>query len=70
MRFALVAATLTTAAALTAVPALAQLTNGVVAPEFTAKAALGGDVQQFDLKAALAKGPVVLYFFPKSFTKG
>ena len=23
-----------------------------------------------DLKAALAKGPVVLYFFPKSFTQG
>jgi peroxiredoxin Q/BCP len=70
MRLALIAATLTTAAALTALPALAQLTNGAAAPEFTAPAALGGDVLQFDLKAALAKGPVVLYFFPKSFTKG
>ena len=31
---------------------------------------MGGDVSTFDLRAALAKGPVVLYFFPKSFTKG
>jgi peroxiredoxin len=48
----------------------AQLEHGAPAPEFTAQAALGGDVQTVDLKAALAKGPVVLYFFPKSFTSG
>lgn len=51
-------------------PAGAELTNGTPAPEFTAQAALGGDVRTVDLKAALAKGPVVLYFFPKSFTTG
>jgi peroxiredoxin len=51
-------------------PALAALTVGAPAPEFTAQAALGGSVQTFDLKAALAKGPVVLYFFPQSFTTG
>lgn len=56
--------------ALTAQPAAAQLKNGVAAPDFTARAALGGDVADFRLKAALAKGPVVLYFFPKSFTSG
>jgi thioredoxin-dependent peroxiredoxin len=48
----------------------AQLEHGAPAPEFTAEAAIGGEVRAFDLKAALAKGPVVLYFFPKSFTSG
>ena len=51
-------------------PASAALKDGAAAPEFTAQAAQGGDVQTVDLKAALAKGPVVLYFFPKSFTTG
>jgi peroxiredoxin len=61
-----------TAAALlgAAAPAQAALKDGAVAPDFTASAALGGDVRAFSLKAALAKGPVVLYFFPKSFTSG
>ena len=51
-------------------PVFAELTPGSLAPEFTAQAALGGDVESVDLKAALAKGPVVLYFFPKSFSEG
>jgi peroxiredoxin len=51
-------------------PARAALKAGAVAPDFTAQAARGGDVQRFRLAAALAKGPVVLYFFPKSFTSG
>ena len=50
--------------------AFAHLEQGVPAPQFTLQAAQGGDVATVDLKAALAKGPVVLYFFPKSFTKG
>ena len=50
--------------------AFAHLEPGVQAPPFTLQAAQGGDVATIDLKAALAKGPVVLYFFPKSFTKG
>jgi thioredoxin-dependent peroxiredoxin len=58
------------AVAFAALPAAAQLTDGTAAPLFTAPAAVGGDVQTFDLKEALAKGPVVLYFFPKSFTTG
>ena len=49
---------------------LAHLETGAVAPAFTLQAAQGGDVATVDLKAALAKGPVVLYFFPKSFTSG
>lgn len=48
----------------------AHLDHGATAPEFTLQAAQGGDVSTVDLKSALAKGPVVLYFFPKSFTKG
>jgi peroxiredoxin len=48
----------------------AQLEHGAPAPEFSAQAAIGGEVRSFDLKSALATGPVVLYFFPKSFTSG
>ena len=48
----------------------AHLEHGAPAPAFSLQAAKGGDVATVDLKAALAKGPVVLYFFPKSFTKG
>jgi peroxiredoxin Q/BCP len=48
----------------------AHLEQGKVAPAFTLQAAQGGDVATVDLKTALAKGPVVLYFFPKSFTSG
>ena len=50
--------------------AMAHLEHGQAAPEFTLQAAKGGDIETVDLKATLAKGPVVLYFFPKSFTQG
>ncbi|MFO1102875.1 MAG: peroxiredoxin [Methylocystis sp.] len=48
--------------------ALAALKPGDVAPDFTLEAALGGKDVSFSLRQALAKGPVVLYFYPKSFT--
>jgi peroxiredoxin Q/BCP len=51
-------------------PAFAQLPAGARAPAFVAQAALGGDVSRFDLSAKLAHGPVVLYFYPQSFTSG
>jgi peroxiredoxin len=51
-------------------PALAALKPGATAPEFTAQAAVGGKEFTFSLAEALKKGPVVLYFFPKAFTKG
>ncbi len=51
-------------------PALAELKPGAVAPVFNAQATLGGKVFDFDMKAALAKGPVVLYFYPAAFTSG
>ena len=51
-------------------PAHAALSAGAPAPDFTAKASLGGNDFDFSLAAALKKGPVVLYFYPAAFTKG
>ena len=53
-----------------ATSASAAMKPGDKAPDFTAQAALGGDEFTFSLANALKKGPVVLYFFPKAFTKG
>jgi peroxiredoxin len=53
-----------------ATPAFAELKPGDKAPDFTAQATLGGNEFTFSLADALKKGPVVLYFFPKAFTKG
>ena len=53
-----------------ATPSYAALKPGDAAPDFTAKAALGGEEFSFSLANALKKGPVVLYFFPKAFTSG
>ena len=39
-------------------------------PNFTVPAALGGKVFQYTLSEQLAKGPVVLYFFPAAFSEG
>jgi thioredoxin-dependent peroxiredoxin len=56
--------TLTLAAAALCAPARAALDIGDPAPRFTATAALGGKTFRYSLADALAKGPVVLYFFP------
>ena len=53
-----------------AAPASAELPQGAKAPAFATQGALGGKVFGFNLAAALRKGPVVLYFYPKSFTQG
>lgn len=50
--------------------ARAALDVGDTAPNFTVPAALGGKVFQYTLAEALAKGPVVLYFFPAAFSEG
>ncbi len=50
--------------------AWAALDVGEKAPDFTTAAALGGKVFQFSLAQSLAKGPVVLYFFPAAFSVG
>jgi peroxiredoxin Q/BCP len=51
-------------------PALAALTVGSKAPDFTLQATQGGNVFTFNLADALKKGPVVLYFYPAAFTSG
>ena len=48
----------------------AALDVGDAAPNFTAQAALAGKVFRFSLSDALAKGPVVLYFYPAAFSIG
>ena len=63
-------AALFAAAALAAVPASAELPVGAKAPVFATQAALAGKAFGFNLRTALAKGPVVLYFYPRAFTKG
>lgn len=68
-RSALCAAVALAGAALLA-PAQAALPVGAAAPDFTAQAAVGGKTFQFSLAKALAQGPVVLYFYPKAFTRG
>jgi peroxiredoxin len=57
-------------AALMAAPASAALPAGSKAPDFTTTGALGGKPFKLHLAEQLRKGPVVLYFFPKAFTKG
>jgi len=46
------------------------LTKGDAAPLFTTKASLAGSEFDFSLKNALAKGPVVVYFYPSAYTGG
>jgi peroxiredoxin len=60
------------ALALAAIPAVANATLavGAKAPDFSTQVSLAGKPMPFSLKAALKKGPVVLYFYPAAFTKG
>ena len=67
MRKALIAIVATT---LAATPAWAALKVGDKAPDFTTTGAVGGKEFKLHLADELKKGPVVLYFFPKAFTKG
>ena len=53
-----------------AYPAIGALPTGAPAPDFSAPASLAGKTFTFSLKAALANGPVVVYFFPAAFTGG
>lgn len=50
--------------------AWAGLDPGMLAPDFTLQAAQAGQVFRFSLREALAKGPVVLYFFPAAYSEG
>ena len=57
-------------AALFATPAFAALKVGDTAPDFTAAGSLAGKDFKFNLKDALKKGPVVVYFYPSAYTSG
>ena len=46
------------------------LSKDSTAPMFNAKASQSGNELNFSLKKALAKGPVVLYFYPSAYTGG
>ena len=56
--------------ALAAAPAAAALQKGAKAPEIATIGAVGGKAFKLSLHDQLKHGPVVLYFFPKAFTKG
>ena len=56
--------------ALASTAAHANLAVGAVAPTFSTEAAVGGKAFKFSLAEQLKQGPVVLYFYPKSYTKG
>ncbi len=53
-----------------AIPALAALKEGDIAPDFKAPASLNGKEFTFSLKDALKEGPVVVYFYPAAYTGG
>ncbi|MGH9680049.1 MAG: peroxiredoxin [Candidatus Acidiferrales bacterium] len=56
--------------ALAALPVLAALKVGDMAPVFSARASLAGKEFNFSLAKSLKKGPVVVYFYPSAYTNG
>jgi peroxiredoxin len=58
------------ASAMFPLTASAELAQGARAPYFATQGAKAGRPFQFDLRQALRRGPVVLYFYPKAFTQG
>jgi thioredoxin-dependent peroxiredoxin len=57
-------------AVLAATPTTAALPAGARAPDFTTTGAIAGKPFRLNLAEQLKHGPVVLYFYPKAFTKG
>ena len=53
-----------------ATAAVAALKAGDSAPTFTAPASFAGKPFSYSLKDGLAKGPVVVYFYPSAYTSG
>jgi peroxiredoxin Q/BCP len=56
--------------ALLSTSSFAALKQGDAAPDFKTQASLAGKEFTFSLRAALKKGPVVVYFYPAAFTGG
>ena len=46
------------------------LSTGAAAPVFATQASQAGSAFDFSLKKALARGPVVVYFYPSAYTGG
>ncbi|HEY9363244.1 MAG TPA: redoxin domain-containing protein, partial [Chitinophagaceae bacterium] len=46
------------------------LSKGSIAPTFSSEATRAGKEFHFSMKDAVAKGPVVVYFFPSAYTGG
>ncbi len=59
-----------TVALMAATAAFAALKAGDPAPAFSATASLAGKPFTYSLKDSLAKGPVVVYFYPSAYTEG
>jgi peroxiredoxin len=57
-------------ALMTATAAFAALNAGEPAPAFSAPASLAGKPFTYALKDGLARGPVVVYFYPSAYTVG
>jgi peroxiredoxin Q/BCP len=53
-----------------ALPAFAALKTGDLAPAFSARVSVAGKEADFALADALARGPVVVYFYPSAYTGG
>ncbi|MBX9901455.1 MAG: peroxiredoxin [Burkholderiaceae bacterium] len=66
----LAALTLAAISALACASSFAALKQGEKAPEFALQASLAGKAFSFNLKDALKKGPVVVYFYPSAYTGG
>lgn len=66
----LAALTLAAISALACASSFAALKQGEKAPEFALQASLAGKAFNFNLKDALKKGPVVVYFYPSAYTGG
>jgi peroxiredoxin len=58
------------AVAMSAAPVSAALPVGATAPDFVTRGAIAGKPFRLHLREQLRSGPVVLYFYPKAFTKG
>jgi peroxiredoxin len=61
---------LCTLALMASTAAFAALKAGDPAPAFSATASLAGQPFAYSLKGSLAKGPVVVYFYPSAYTEG
>ena len=70
MKKILICALMASAASSVTTAARAALDIGERAPDFSVPAALAGKEYKFSLAESLAKGPVVLYFFPAAFSAG